>query len=51
MRFQLQSCIKYVWYDRPCMFNRLLNNNVLRIILVLNHLVQKYPSLYVKSVR
>ena len=22
----------YVWFDRPCMFNTLLNGNVLRII-------------------
>ena len=32
IRFQLQSCINYVWFDRPCMFNTLLNDNVLRII-------------------
>ena len=28
----MQSCINYVWFDRPCMFNTLLNGNVLRII-------------------
>ena len=32
MRFQLRSCIKYVWFDRSCMFNTFLNENILRII-------------------
>ena len=30
IRFQLQSCINYVWFDRPCMFNTLLNGNVIQ---------------------
>ena len=29
IRFQLQSCINYIWFDRSCMFNTLLNDNVL----------------------
>ena len=28
----MQRCINYVWFDRPRMFNMLLNGNVLRII-------------------
>ena len=32
MHFRLRSCIKYVWFDRSCMFNTFLNENILRII-------------------